>query len=201
MTASAKLNIESRVRVYDDLIPSHLQDFFELSILGRSGDRVIHPTVEFKCKYESTATDGRGVKPMSFYHALKNSAGSSAHFENFHEIPRIFSRAHDLRLREVLVARIYIIPPQVTEQKHYKPHTDHSFPHTVLLYYVNDADGNTVFVDENGRVVREVEPKKGRLLAFDGLLYHGGGIPKKNNRCVVNYSILVEPKGVSQAPH
>ena len=36
---------ESNIRVYDDLVPDYLQDFFELSILGRAGERTIHPTV------------------------------------------------------------------------------------------------------------------------------------------------------------
>jgi hypothetical protein len=198
MPTNSKLDIDSRIRVFDDLIPERLQDFFELAIFGQAEDPKIYPMIDFKCKFEGTAKDERGVRPLSFYHALKTSAGSSVHFDNFHEIPRIFCRVHGLVLQEVLVARIYITPPQNTEQKHYKPHTDHSFPHTVLLYYVNDADGNTVFVDEANRVVREVEPKKGRLLAFDGLLYHGGGIPKKSNRCVVNYSIRVQPRGASR---
>ncbi len=194
MVAGSKLDLDSRIRRYDDLIPEYLQDFLELSILGRSGDRIIHPTVQFKCKYEDTAKDITGKAPLSFYHVLKSSAESSDHFENFYEIPRLFCKAHELALREILLARIYLITPQKTDITHYKSHIDFHFPHTVLLYYVNDADGNTVFVDEKEKVVREVSPKKGRLLAFDGTLYHGGGVPKKSNRCVVNYNILVQPK-------
>ena len=185
---------ESNIRVYDDLVPDYLQDFFELSILGRAGARTIHPTVQFKCKYEDTAIDTNGSSPMSFYHVLKSSAENSDHFENFYEIPRLFCKQHDLLLREILAARIYLITPQKTDLAHYKPHIDFSFPHTVLLYYVNDADGNTVFVDHNQKVFREVEPKKGRLLAFDGSLYHGGGVPKNSARCVVNFNILVHSK-------
>jgi hypothetical protein len=184
----------SHVRVYDDLIPQYLQDYFELTILGRSGENQIHPAIQFKCKYEDTAVDDSGRAPMSFYHVLKSSAENSEHFENFFEIPRLFCRAHDLVLREVLVARIYLITPQKTTLTHYKPHIDFGFPHTVLLYYVNDADGNTVFVDDQEKVYREVEPRKGRLLAFDGALYHGGGVPQRSPRCVVNYNIICQPR-------
>jgi len=31
--------------ILDDVIPEHLQDYFELSILGKSGDKQMHPTV------------------------------------------------------------------------------------------------------------------------------------------------------------
>lgn len=194
MAAQIKTTNESHIRVYDDLVPAYLQDFFELNILGKSGEHTVHPTIQFKCKYEDTAVDAHNQSPMSFYHVLKSSAENSDHFENFYEIPRLFCRAHDLLLQEILVARIYLITPQVSELKHYKPHIDFTFPHTVLLYYVNNADGNTVFVDENQRVYREVEPKKGRLLAFDGSLYHGGGVPKHSPRCVVNFNIICHSK-------
>jgi 2OG-Fe(II) oxygenase superfamily len=196
------------IQVYDDLIPEYLQDYYALTVLGRTFDKgvpnkVIHPSIEFKCKYEDTAVDERGYAPMSFFHVLKSAAGSSTHFDNFFEIPRIFCRSHELILREVLAARIYLILPYQTEQKHYRPHVDFPYPHTVLLYYVNDADGNTVFFNKQKEVVQEVEPKKGRLLVFDGTIYHGGGIPKQNPRCVVNFDILCHARadpGQSAAP-
>jgi ectoine hydroxylase-related dioxygenase (phytanoyl-CoA dioxygenase family) len=65
----------------------------------------------------------------------------------------------------------------------------------VVFYYVNDADGDTVFFDQNHQVMKSVSPKKGRLIIFDGTLYHGGGIPKKGPRCAINFNILTtKPK-------
>lgn len=182
------------IQVYDDLFPDYLKDFYELTILGRSGDMGLHPSVPFKCKYEETATDTQGRAPMSFFHVLKSSAANSEHFDNFFEIPRGYCKAHNLALQEILAARIYLVLPYDTTQAHGKPHVDFPFPHLVLLYYVNDADGPTVFFDREHRVVREVEPRKGRLLVFDGALLHGGGIPRRGPRCVVNFNLLCQPK-------
>ena len=182
-------------KVYDDLVPEWLQDYFLLTILGRAGERAIAPSIEFRCKYEDTARDANGQAPMSFYHVLKSSAANSDHFDSFFEIPRIFCRAKELVLQELLAARIYLILPSATEMRHYAPHVDFPIPHTVLLYYVNDADGNTVFFDKQRRtVVEEVQPKKGRLLVFDGTVYHGGGIPQHGPRCVINYNLLCRTK-------
>jgi hypothetical protein len=59
------------------------------------------------------------------------------------------------------------------------PHVDSLSQHSVLIYYVNNSDGNTVFFDrEVGQdktdytIIQEVEPKKGRFLLFDGKHYH-----------------------------
>ncbi len=189
-------------KVYDDLVPEWLQAHYQLSILGRSDGHALHPTVDFRCKYEDTALDSRGEPPMSFYHVLKSSAANSVHFDSFYEIPRLFCRAENLVLQELLAARIYLIMPYATELRHYAPHIDFPVPHTVLLYYVNDADGDTVFFNKKKEVVEEVQPKKGRLLAFDGTVYHGGGIPRTGPRCVVNYNLICHarpPPG--QAPN
>lgn len=180
--------LQRYIQVYDYLFPDSLKDFYELTILGRSGDMGLHPSVPFKCKYEETAVDAAGKAPMSFFHVLKSSAANSEHFDKFFEIPRGYCKAHQL------AARIYLVLPYESPHAHGKPHVDFPFPHLVLLYYVNDADGNTVFFDHDHRVVREVEPRKGRLLVFDGALLHGGGIPRRGPRCVVNFNLLCQPK-------
>ncbi len=187
-------------KVYDDLIPEWLQDHYQLAILGRAGDKALHPNVEFRCKYEDTALDSRGQAPMSFFHVLKSSAANSPHFDAFYEIPRLFCQAEKLVLQEILAARIYLILPYATELKHYAPHIDFPVAHTVLLYYVNDADGCTVFFNQQKEVVQEIAPKKGRLLVFDGTVYHGGGIPRTGPRCVVNYDITCHSRAPQGRP-
>lgn len=181
-------------KIYDDLVPEWLQEHLELLILGRSGEHALHPSVELRCKYEDTALDDHGRAPLSFFHTLKSSAANSAHFDSFYVIPKLFGDAEKLVICEVLAARIFLILPYATGLKHYAPHIDFPFPHTVLLYYVNDADGATVFFNQKREVIEEVTPRKGRLLVFDGTVYHGGGIPRNGPRCVVNYNILCQPR-------
>lgn len=181
------------IKVIDDLIPKHLQDYFELITLGKTEreDEVLHPSIDFRVKYESTA-DEEGDRPMSFVHVLKSSTKTSSHLENFGLIPQIVCDHLNWQLRDILVARLYLILPYNSKLNHYAPHVDFPFPHTVVLYYLNDADGDTVFFDSKGNITERVSPKKGRVLVFDGTLYHGGGIPKKGPRSVVNFDILTK---------
>jgi hypothetical protein len=68
---------------------------------------------------------------------------------------------------------------------------DLPFDHLVVLYYVNDADGDTVFFNEKNEIIKSVSPKRGRVVAFDGSIYHGGGVPKNGPRCAINFDVYI----------
>ena len=70
------------------------------------------------------------------------------------------------------------------------PHIDFLYPHTVLLYYVNDSSGNTIFYDENFKIKQTINPKKGRIVVFNGDIYHSSTPPRTNDyRCVINFNL------------
>ncbi len=177
------------VWIFDDLIPEHLQEYYELAILGKSGDKSIHPTIPFKVKYEDTAVE-QAYAPMSFVHLLKSSHTLSEHLPNFSLIPQLVCGELGLAMKEIILGRIFIVTPYETNLEHYAPHVDLPFDHLVVLYYVNDADGDTVFFNNN-QIVKQVSPKRGRVVAFDGSIYHGGGIPKTGPRCAINFDIFI----------
>lgn len=178
------------IQVWDDLIPPYLQDYFELITLGISKDDFLHPTVDFRCKYESTAVEESLTHaPLSFVHILKSSTQISPHLENFSLVPQAACATMDLHLKDIMIGRIYITVPYETQLNHYAPHVDYPGKHTVVIYYVNDADGPTVFFNDDGKIFKSVEPKKGRVVMFDGTIKHGGGIPKKGPRCIVNFDL------------
>ena len=75
------------------------------------------------------------------------------------------------------------------------PHIDldEGFEHTVVLYYVVHSDGDTVIYNERTEsdtytVKQKVTPKQGRVVIFDGGLYHTAQQCKENIRCIVNYN-------------
>ena len=70
------------------------------------------------------------------------------------------------------------------------PHIDHPDPHIVMLYYVNDSSGPTIFYNRKFEVKKEIIPKKGRILMFDGSIYHSSTPPITNDyRCVINFNL------------
>lgn len=186
------INTEKFYKVYDDVVPQYLQDYIELIALGKKGhtEEVINPALDFKAKYEITAEEGDQT-PLSFVHLLKSHTVTSPHLENFGMIPVAVCKHNKWTLDNILLARCFVSVPHETSLKHYAPHTDLNIAHTVMIYYVNDADGDTVLFNDHGDIIQSVTPKKGRVLAFDGSIIHGGGIPKKGPRCIVNYDVRI----------
>ena len=179
------------IQVFDDIIPQYLQDFYEFSIMGRTKDDEMYAFVPLVCRYEETANEG-DYSPLSFVHVLKSSTAISPYLDNFGLIAQIACVHANKFLSEIVVGRIFLSVPYETKRSYNEPHVDLPYKHTVVLYYVNDADGDTVFFDKDNRVVRSVSPKKGRVILFDGALYHGGGIPKNGPRCIVNFDIITK---------
>lgn len=84
-------------------------------------------------------------------------------------------------------------------------HTDIEphYPHLVVLYYVIDADGDTIICDlkndgkSNGilryndhKILQRVTPKQGRAVLFDGSYFHTAEQPKNGMRCIINLNIF-----------
>jgi hypothetical protein len=68
------------------------------------------------------------------------------------------------------------------------PHIDSKEPHLVYLYYVVDSDGQTLFL-KNKKVIKKIKPKQGRLVIFNGNIYHTAEQPEKGKRCVINFNV------------
>lgn len=84
-------------------------------------------------------------------------------------------------------------------------HVDLFDEHFALLYYVCDADGDTVIFNNmyskerpkppKLRKLKEkirVTPKQGRVVIFDGFYWHTGTQPSKSIRCVINTDVVQE---------
>ena len=81
------------------------------------------------------------------------------------------------------------------------PHVDMHRNHFVILYYVVDSEGDTIIYNErwNNDIRPEkytekqrVTPKQGRVVIFDGSLYHTAEQSINTTRCIVNYDVACE---------
>ena len=75
--------------------------------------------------------------------------------------------------------------------------------HLSILYYVFDADGETIIYDnmyhpdnpkvpelDELKIKQEVTPKQGRVVIFDGWYWHTGTQPRDGMRCVINSNVF-----------
>lgn len=102
---------------------------------------------------------------------------------------------------EIISARSFLSMP-VQDAVYDHIHVDRTVPHTVVLYYVDDSDGDTVFFNETFNDVAEkdakfenltirktVTPKKGRAVIFDGSIYHTATRPTRGSRLIINFGL------------
>jgi hypothetical protein len=86
-------------------------------------------------------------------------------------------------------------------------HVNRKNPHLVFLYYVTDADGDTILYDKTindldidniqnkdimykFNIKKKISPKKGRVLFFNGENYHSSSTPTKNIRCIITLDLF-----------
>ena len=89
------------------------------------------------------------------------------------------------------------MPSNIKKEDVDSPHVDLPYQHFVMLYYVCDSDGDTIIYNEREyerpdgmyTIKQKVTPKQGRMVLFDGSLYHTAEQPEHNVRCVVNYNL------------
>ncbi len=113
-----------------------------------------------------------------------------------------------LPFSRLLRIRLGLFPKSSLEGPFHNPHVDFYQPHHAAVYYVNDADGDTVLFNETydqvsqqqsvawtheGKftVARRVSPKKGRIIGFDGKYYHASMHPtRSDSRIAISFSFL-----------
>jgi hypothetical protein len=109
--------------------------------------------------------------------------------------------------RDIMFSRMFLTLPlheqfNATESK---LHIDRVDSHLVVLYYVIDADGDTILTNIKGdgskinygvcltdesNIKARVTPKQGRVLIFDGMHYHGVVPPKNGIRSIINTVLI-----------
>ena len=71
------------------------------------------------------------------------------------------------------------------------PHVDWDTPHKVILFYFNNADGDTYFYDKDEKIIETVSPKENRAVLFDGSILHASSKPVEfSRRIVLNINLL-----------
>jgi hypothetical protein len=95
-------------------------------------------------------------------------------------------------------------------------HINVNVPHLVMIYYVNDCDGDTILydktlddipwgpnnftndfgqnrlIDHKFNIQHKITPKRGRILFFDGRIYHSPSTPTTGMRCIITLDLFGE---------
>ena len=209
------------IYVFDDIIEKPYQELIKETLLG--GDKP--PTIDvveepFPWYYISDITDADHEASFQgrfgFTHSyVTPEEGIVSQFHNLF-LGLIQNSCKKLKIKEidVLNGRSFLqTPTNIPKDDVDSPHVDLIVPHFVMLYYVNDSDGDTLIYNEKTKFAacypdsemkftlkKKVSPKQGRVVLFDGMHWHTAQQPNHNLRCIVNYDLRdlsrVTPGGV-----
>lgn len=124
----------------------------------------------------------------------------------YYEVMNIFHKfldKHKVKYKEIHRIKFNLVPPMADypDDMYHTPHVDTDKPHSVFLYYLNNADGDTFMFNERYAgshtetftINQRISPKQGRAIMFDGLTYHASSSPKQSAfRCILNIDFIPE---------
>ncbi len=109
----------------------------------------------------------------------------------FSHIPHSIVQALGLEKTDILRAKANMLARDNAACVHPK-HVDEPNAHLVMVYYVNDADGDTCLF-KGAEISQRISPKRGRAVIFDGRTYHASSSPVAARfRTVVNINLRAD---------
>jgi hypothetical protein len=166
----------------------------EINWLARTSTTSIGKYLKLKDNSITVSEDSQESHGASIY----NTKFSSIH-DLGSNILHTFAKKHGIEVKEILRIKANILNKTDKQNHIHPPHVDMTTPHMVLLYYVNDSDGDTVIFDQkydDGEVPRltvnrAISPKAGAAILFDGLTYHSSSSPQyAEKRIVININFI-----------
>lgn len=169
------------IEVIDDLIPP----MYQQELLGLVKELNYHfcPTTS-----QNTIVDNNTVDYGQFVNScyVKDTRQQDASFPWIFPILYFLNQKTGTNVGTVSRIKTNLLTciPSFKPSDYNMAHTDFKEPRKVLLYYVNDSDGDTVLFDQfadqefsNLTVSQRITPKQGRGVLFDANRYHASSNP------------------------
>lgn len=175
------------IKVFDDLIDLDLSKEIESIFLSESlpwiyNDHTSHIPVD-EIKFPQVQELPQMVHPI-----IQDGNAISSFINPAMNVWNKLVQKNNLQVSFVLRVKLNLNMRQ-SESKVFGPHRDHDNPRFFsAIYYVNDTDGDTYFFEPDGKIIKQVSPKRGKIVFFPSNILHAGSSPTKHNRrVVINY--------------
>ena len=185
----------NKIMVIDNLLPQNYADHIEETIFSSNLKWQFLENVALDSNYK---INSQGFSNLH-YDWNTDKPNSNLNFYNcFKIIPYVALDKMNVKIKPIIqrCRSFFLLPNSLKTQEWDMPHIDVKSPHYVFLYYVNDSDGPTCFFNTNemqsisNKVEpQKIEPKKNRLVIFNGNIYHSSTPPKLTKRVVINFNL------------
>lgn len=171
-------------RVIDNVLPKEQADWFE-GIFRRRNDQ--GHSIGWQYLEDSSGNLKEGERHFPSFVIPVYQKGGDYEYANKELINQIecpvstMCAKGNADIKTLFRVRVGMHIPDVTWNSHHGPHVDDDHPHNVILYYVNDSDGDTYFFNNQRKVIKRVTPRKNRMVVFDGDILHASSYPIKSS--------------------
>ena len=210
------IKFKDKILIIDDFIEKDYQEKIKVALLGAEDHRGLqfpwYYIEDVTAAYQNTSQHRPGLSHQYVMLPDELTGEDDVRLE-YHKVGTVMSEYHELFIPmlqrvgfkfglsdvKVLQGRSFLQFPVNTDGTIDNPHIDiiGKAEFIVALYYVCDSDGDTVIYNETKEskkytIKKSVTPKQGRMVIFDGALYHAAKQPiNSNTRCIVNYNLGV----------
>jgi len=194
---------DNQIYVFDDILPLNEQEAIKAHLLGSKFPWQFVPDV--------TGGGSSDARP-AMMHNFIDKGKPSTHVSHMDVVNKVLGAALEKLFVQtgkksnwsIYNSRSFLQLPlnNLKGHEYDSHHIDWIAPHLSVLYYVCDADGETVIFNnlyskESPNVPnipeltekQRVAPKQGRVVIFDGYHWHTATQPKNGLRCVINTDI------------
>jgi hypothetical protein len=196
------------IKIFDNIIPKGYQDALEALITDELFEWGYANDVVWD---QNSLRKGQSLKQVNdgFGHMLCVPKHESKHWPFIKPLIYHINEALGEDARNIFRVRVNLLLKAYPNDLPWNnEHIDSPTPHYTGIYYVNDTDGPTYIFDQKVTdiphknwtqdvvlkyvnsteftVAQAVEPKKGRLVVFNGQRFHASSKPRENqNRIVI----------------
>ena len=185
------------ILVIDDFIDKDYQEKIKDNLMG-DNDFPWFYIDDVTAAYEE---GNQGRPGLSHVYVEYNEDDTSEIISDFHELflPLLNKACQVLQVprANIVQGRSFLqFPLNLNSSDDDTPHIDldEGDKHIVVLYYVITSDGDTIIYNQRTEsdvytVKQKVTPKQGRVVIFDGGLYHTAQQALRQIRFIVNYNL------------
>ena len=187
--------MNGEVFVFDDIINLTYQTKIKELIMNKGSYNNLHfpwyVIKDISCSEEYEDQGGRFV----FIHNFAVEEGISSQFHPFF-LKLIQNSCKKINLKKVEIHQGSSILELPSFEKDFIDDPYASVKNSVsMIYFVTDSDGDVIIYNEKEKsksytIKKKISPKQGRVILFDGELYHVDEEPNESLRCTVNYDFI-----------
>ena len=187
--------MNGEVFVFDDIINLTYQIKIKELMMNKGSYNNLHfpwyVIKDISCSEEYEDQGGRFV----FIHNFAVEEGISSQFHPFF-LKLIQNSCKKINLKKVEIHQGSSILELPSFEKDFIDDPYASVKNSVsMIYFVTDSDGDVIIYNEKEKsksytIKKKISPKQGRVILFDGELYHVDEEPNEYLRCTVNYDFI-----------